>query len=86
MWTTSRSFDDDLTENRITALKTEFEDKDLGEIHWLLGIKIDLTDDGITLSQQTYIEKILERFGMQDCHSVSTPLNPNHQRRSGTPE
>jgi hypothetical protein len=78
--------DGDLTENLITALKTEFEDKDLGEIHWLLAINIDLTDDGITLSQQTYIDKILERFGMQDCHSVSTPLDPNHQLRSGTPE
>jgi hypothetical protein len=75
---------DDLTENLITALKTEFEVKDLGGIHWLLGIKIDLTDDGITLSQRTYIDKILERFGMQDCHSVSTPLDPNHKLRSGT--
>jgi hypothetical protein len=75
---------DDLTENLITALKTEFAVKDLGEIHWLLGIKIDLTDDGITLSQQTYIDKILERFGMQDCHSVSTPLDPNHKLRAGT--
>jgi hypothetical protein len=48
------------------------------------GLKIDLTDDGITLSQQTYIDKMLERFGMQDCHSVSTPLDPNHKLRSGT--
>jgi hypothetical protein len=78
--------DDDLTENLIAALKTEFDVKDLGEIHWLLGIKIDLTDDGIKLSQQTYIDKILERFGMQDCHSVSTPLDPNHKLRSGTSE
>jgi hypothetical protein len=23
---------------------------------------------------------------MLDCHSVSTPLDPNHQLRSGTPE
>jgi hypothetical protein len=23
---------------------------------------------------------------MQDCHSVSTRLDPNHQLRSGTPE
>jgi hypothetical protein len=39
--------DDDITENPITALKTEFEDKDLGEIHWLLGINIDLTEDDL---------------------------------------
>jgi hypothetical protein len=77
---------DDLTENLITTLKTEFDVKDLGKIHWLLGIKIDLTDDGITLSQQTYIDKILERFSMQDCHSVSTPLDPDHNLRSGTSE
>jgi hypothetical protein len=77
---------DDLTERLISALKTEFEVKDLGVLHWLLGIKIDFTDQAITLSQETYIDKVLDRFGMKDCNPVSTPLDANVQLRAGLPE
>ena len=58
-------------------LESEFQVTDLGDLHWLLGIKIDLTQLGITISQTAYIDKILERFGMKDCHSVTTPIDPN---------
>jgi hypothetical protein len=77
---------DDLTERIISALGTEFQVKDLGTLHWLLGIKIDFTDQAITLSQETYIDKVLDRFGMKDCNSVSTPLDVNVQLRAGPPE
>ena len=77
---------DDLTERIISALKTEFEVKDLGPLHWLLGIKIDFTDTAITLSQETYIDKILDKFGMTDCNSVSTPLDKNMTLREGSKE
>ena len=53
-------------------LKTEFEVTDLGNLHWLLGIKIDITQAEIIQSQTAYTDKILERFGMQECRSVST--------------
>ena len=77
---------DSLTERIISALQTEFEVKDLGQLHWLLGIKIEFTDSAITLSQETYIDKILDKYGMTDCNSLSTPLDPNIQLREGTLE
>jgi len=48
---------------------------------WLLGIgvKRDHVRCTVTLSQQSYIDKILEWFSLQDAKSVSTPLDPHHQ-------
>ena len=65
-------------------LKSEFQVTELGDLHWLLGIKIDITQSGIKISQTAYIDKILERFGMKDCHSVTTPIDPNHKLQSVT--
>jgi hypothetical protein len=64
------------------VLKTEFKVNDMGELNWLLGIQIIFTDDGITLSQTTLIDKILNRFSMQDCKPVSTPIDPNHRLKA----
>jgi hypothetical protein len=56
-----------------------FETKDLGELHYLLGIKIEQESDGsVYLSQKKYAEAILERFGMQDCKPVATPFDVSH--------
>jgi len=66
----------------INVLKTEFKVNDMGELNWLLGIQIDFTDDGITLSQTTFINKILNRFSMQDCKPVLTPIDSNHQLKA----
>jgi len=72
----------ELKEQIINVLKTEFKVNDMGELNWLLGIQITFTDDGITLSQTTFIDKILNRFSMQDCKLVSTPLDPNHRLKA----
>ncbi|MBW0482594.1 hypothetical protein O181_022309 [Austropuccinia psidii MF-1] len=55
-----------------------FKMEDLGEIVYVLGIKIMRTqkDRTIYLSQDLYIHKILEEFGMLNCKAVSTPMNP----------
>jgi len=47
-------------------LLKKFEMKDLGEASFVLGIQI-YRDRPLELSQKTYIEKVLERYGMQDC-------------------
>jgi len=66
----------------INMVKTEFKVNDMGELNCLLGIQITFTDDGITISQTTLINKILNRFSMQDCKPVSTPINSNHQLKA----
>lgn len=61
----------------VSLLKTEFKVKDMGSLQWLLGIQIDYTKAGITLSQPSFITQILARFGMSDCNPVVLPIDPN---------
>ncbi|MBW0547983.1 hypothetical protein O181_087698 [Austropuccinia psidii MF-1] len=52
--------------------------EDLGEIVYVLGIKVtrNQEDRTIYLSQELYVHKILDEFGMLNCKPVSTPMNP----------
>jgi hypothetical protein len=60
-------------------LREKFEIKSLGEPSMLLGMKVshDKEKQIVTLSQTHYIDKIIERVGLQDANPVSTPLNLN---------
>jgi len=65
-------------------LKRRFEMKDLGEAKWILQMKIKRTDmdDGmrkLTISQEQYIETILEWHGMADCKPAKIPMAANLQ-------
>ncbi|KAI0999445.1 hypothetical protein K3495_g8748 [Podosphaera aphanis] len=54
----------------VNSLHLEFECKDLGTAHYILGIQVEISEHGLSLCQNLYILKILERFGMAVCHSV----------------
>ena len=66
--------------NMINRLKVElsktFDMKDLGPAKHILGMQItrDRESKKLWLSQETYLERILERFNMQHAKPVSTPL------------
>ena len=61
----------------VTELRSSYEIKDLGEVKYILDMKIERTDDGsIKLSQCSYSERVLKRFGMAEAKSHSTPLPP----------
>jgi len=68
--------------NLITDYKKQLNAKylltDLGEIHWLLGIKImrDHEARTISLMQTTYIETILNRFSLSDAKPYTMPIVP----------
>ena len=53
--------------------------KDLGKAKMILGIKITRTPNGLKLSQEHYVEKILRKFEHLDCKTVSTPYDPSSQ-------
>ena len=55
-------------------LSKKFEMKDLGDASFVLGIQIhrDRSRGILGLSQKSYIEKILKRFGMHDCKPGDT--------------
>lgn len=57
-------------------LSSNFEMKDLGEASFVLGIQIhrDRSRGILGLSQKSYIEKVLKRFGMQNCKPMDTPV------------
>jgi len=57
-------------------LTQSFKIKDLGEARYCLGFEIQRKGNSIYLSQRSYVQEILNRFGMQDCKPVSTPLAP----------
>jgi hypothetical protein len=60
------------------AVATAFEAVDLGEPNWFLGMEIrrDRAQGLIRLSQTNLIRTMLGRFGLSDCRSVCTPLDP----------
>ncbi|KMQ81925.1 gag-pol polyprotein, partial [Lasius niger] len=62
-------------------LAESFEMKDLGPVNYCLGIEFqqDENDHSVVLTQRQYIKAILERFNMQDCKSVKTPIDTNVQ-------
>ncbi|GKD35609.1 retrovirus-related pol polyprotein from transposon TNT 1-94 [Tanacetum coccineum] len=66
--------------DRINKLKAqlarEFEMKDLGPANKIPGMQIhrDRVSRKIWLSQKSYVNKILQRFNMQDCKPISTPF------------
>lgn len=68
------------------TLHSTFECTNLGIAHYILGIQVDITKKGISLNQKVYINKILERFGMLDCHPVGTPQEPGLQLQKGQPD
>ena len=57
--------------------QNNFEKKDLGNASDVLGIQIyrDHSKDILGLSQKGYIEKLLQRYDMQDYKPLDTPIS-----------
>lgn len=64
-----------------SVLGKAFKVHDLGPISFLLGIKIvrDRKNRTMHLDQSQYIIDLLERFDMQNCAPVDTPMTPGLQ-------
>jgi hypothetical protein len=56
-------------------LEKDFALKDLGDLHYFLGIEVTKINDGIMLSQHKYPTKRLKRADMLSCKPVNTPLS-----------
>ncbi|KAI0996745.1 hypothetical protein K3495_g11439 [Podosphaera aphanis] len=55
----------DLMDNTVNLLKSEFKVNDMGTLNWLLGMQINYTpEESITISQTSYIDRILNRFSI----------------------
>ena len=57
-----------------SQLSASFKMKDMGELSFILGMKIfKESENTLKITQEKYIEEILDEFGMKDCKQVSTP-------------
>jgi hypothetical protein len=54
-------------------LRYDFALKDLGELHYFLGIQVTKQRDGLLLTQEKYATEILQCAGMQKYKTVKTP-------------
>ena len=58
-------------------LSSKFEMRDLGLMHFFLGLEVWQRLDAILVSHGRYTIDILRRFGMMDYKSMSTPMTMN---------
>ena len=56
------------------SLQALYTIKDLGEAEYFLGVKIERELNCLKLSQQSYVNSVLDRYGMQDCKPVISPM------------
>eukprot|EP00253_Pinus_taeda_P031355 PITA_31355 len=61
-------------------LASKFDMKDLGLMHYFLGLEVWQKPREIFLSQGKYVVKLLERFGMVDYKSVTTLMELNFKK------
>ena len=61
-------------EKFLRAFSTRFQVNDLGEVSHLLQMKVSWTPKGIELSQESYINEIVHRFGLSNAKPQDTPL------------
>jgi hypothetical protein len=58
-------------------LKKGFKMTDLGHLHYYLGIEVIQNPKYVFISQNKYIEELLNKFAMVECNHVSTPVKHN---------
>ena len=58
-----------------SALSANFAVKDLGKLHYFLGLQVTHSDSGLTLSHQKYSQDLLHRAGMLQCKPATTPMS-----------
>ncbi|XP_019053163.1 PREDICTED: uncharacterized protein LOC109114642 [Nelumbo nucifera] len=65
-----------------------FEMTNFGLMHYFLGIEITQEEEGTFISQKKYIETLLKKFKMEECKTVSTPLDNTKaiKKEDGSPK
>ena len=69
--------DEQLIDQCKRELTSEFEMKDIGLMHYFLGLEVWQNPGKIFLTQGKYVVDILQRFGMQGCKSMNVPMITN---------
>nr|GEU39667.1 hypothetical protein [Tanacetum cinerariifolium] len=70
-----RSTNKDLCKVFEKLMKDKFQMSSIGELTFFLGLQVKQKQDGMFISQDKYIAKILRKFGLTDGKSASTPID-----------
>ena len=69
----------DIAAALLRELEQEFAIKDLGDLHYFLGIQVKKSHGALVLTQERYATSLLEKVGMQMCKPISSPLSPTEK-------
>eukprot|EP00253_Pinus_taeda_P018020 PITA_18020 len=76
--------DDQLIMSCKEDLAREFEMKDMGLMHYFLGMEVWQKDGEFFVSQGKYANEILKRFHVEKCKPMQTPLAGNWRKEDAT--
>nr|GEX09838.1 retrovirus-related Pol polyprotein from transposon TNT 1-94 [Tanacetum cinerariifolium] len=65
----------DLCKSFEKLMKDKFQMSSIGELTFFLGLQVKQKKDGIFISQDKYVAKILKKFGSTEGKSASTPID-----------
>jgi histone deacetylase 1/2 len=66
---------EDLVNALLKDLEKDLAIKDLGALHYFLGIEVKRSKGELLLTQERYAKDILQRVGMEACKPIGTPLS-----------
>jgi hypothetical protein len=74
------------TNHLLQQLDSEFAIKDLGKLHYFMGIEVHSSPAGLVLSRRKYITELLTKTNMINCRPVATPMSRSEKlsRHTGT--
>ena len=73
------SSSDEAITGLLKDLSAEFALKDLGDLHFFLGIEVKKHEDGLHLSQKKYATDLVRRVGLQGCKPSPTLLSSSEK-------
>jgi hypothetical protein len=59
----------------MNTINAEFTLKDMGLVHYFLGIQVQRNDNGFFLQQQQYALDLLKHASMNNCRPCDTPVD-----------
>ena len=68
----------------IHILESKYNIKVLGELTWILGMKVAYTATGVGLSMGAYVENMLEKYAFSDMKPDNIPAVPNAKLKRAT--
>ena len=60
-------------------LNQKYGIKNLGRLHYYLGIRVVQSNGTTSIDQSTYIDKVLNKYGYKTCNTVATPMETNQK-------